>query len=310
MKRMANYLSLNAIRATLVHTTPKMDSNFKSLAASVKDWNSNNFSNLTNFVNNLSTSSPGSIPSTQCVFASNLAIWLSNNMSNVMINNTNTLAKVSQSSIYASNVATWMSNQHSNTLVASNHIHKLQLTSSFTSNLAMWLSNTMVPNLEDIVPTVTWTSNTIIQYNAFTSNALAQLDQSCSYASNVATWMSNQHSNTSNYIHELQRTSSFTSNLAMWLSNTVVPNIDILVEDIVPTVMWTSNAIADRVPNSVFETFNTSVLDAFTTSSVIQGALIQGADWASNAITTLNIKYESLSNLLSNVVGVLNIQLP
>jgi hypothetical protein len=223
-------------------------------------------------------------------FASNVATWTSNSLSNYAPSN-----EMSNWN-FASNVATWTSNNFSN-YAPSNAMSNW----NFASNVVIWASN----NFSNYAP----------------SNAMSNWD----FASNVAVWSSNVimdiYSQAWQSISNLQAFTSNTSNMwaALSLSNCCSNTNDAFASN---TSVWSSNAIMDiysqawtSISNMQTLTSNTSNMwSALTYSNLLSlsnilngGGTFSTSNYAeSNGQSNWNFASNlavSTSNELSNMFG-------
>jgi hypothetical protein len=68
--------------------------------------------------------------------------------------------------------------------------------------------------------------------------------------------------------------------------------------------------IATRVPYSEHNDLKALVVSSMTNDTMIHAQLFQTANWASNTTSSLVTQYQNLSNVLSNVVSIMNVNFP
>jgi hypothetical protein len=175
----------------------------------------------------------------------------------------------------------------------------------FSSNLAVYSSN----QFSNVLPLSQWLSNNTTNIHANISNlrsVVNGLSNSISFASNTSVYCSNG-------LVDLGGSSAFGSNLASWLSNNLQTSSTITnsyYADTIPTLSWTSNMIATRVPYSEHNDLKALVVSSMTNDTMIHAQLFQTANWASNTTSSLVTQYQNLSNVLSNVVSIMNVNFP
>lgn len=164
---MANYLSLNAIKSTLVLRTPRIHGQVLSLANSVNAMSSNSFSNLTAFVNTLSNWSEWS----------NLSLALTSAQSNVILSN---LSNLNLTTAWLSNTATSLLNRVTAIEAgAPNVLNSI----AFVSNVAVWASNAA----DSAMDVADWASN----LSGWTCNVSMNSASVANRALGAAEWTSN-----------------------------------------------------------------------------------------------------------------------